>query len=54
MYGMRRRQVQNRDRFGRVHQLWSRHVLLNTSRNHCRDMPRLSRRSNFTDRKFVD
>jgi hypothetical protein len=51
---MRPRHLQKRDRLGRVHGLLGREVLGNTSRNYHRDMPRLSRRSNFADRKFVE
>jgi hypothetical protein len=51
---MRWRNLQRRDRLGRVHGLLGRKVFRNTSRNNYRNMPRVSRRSNFADRKFVE
>ncbi len=40
---VRRWDLQERDRFRRLHKLWIWNILLNTSRHVCRDVPRVSR-----------
>ena len=36
------RKIQNYDRHARVHKLRNRHILANSGRNDCRDLPRVS------------